>query len=67
MTKREAALEWIKVEVATYGEITEKALRKYIENRVSYEAFKDAARRGMAIFEANEAKLAGDAQDPNFK
>lgn len=59
MTKRESALEWIRVEVAKHGEITSLALRKYIENRVSYDAFKDAARRGMAIFEANKRKDIG--------
>lgn len=51
MTKRQIALTKIRVEVAREGRMTREAMRAYIENRVSRQAFDEACRQGMAIFE----------------
>ena len=45
---RKQALEWIRVECAQEGRITQLALRYYVENRVSYAAFLEAARKGLS-------------------
>lgn len=47
MTKRELHLEYIRIEVAREGRVTSEAIRHYVENRISREAFKTAIERGM--------------------
>lgn len=39
---RKLALEVIKAEYATYGKMTQKATRVYIENRISHKALMQA-------------------------
>ena len=48
--KRETALEIIRVEVAKYGEITSKAIRTYVENRISRNSYNLAIDKGMKQF-----------------
>ena len=48
MTKRELVLEAIRVECATEGRITQRALNLYVSNRISYHTFQQAAEKGMA-------------------
>jgi hypothetical protein len=50
MNDRQRALERIRIEVATEGKVTHFAIRTYVENRISYAAFMEAARRGLAQF-----------------
>ena len=50
---RKEVLEHIKVEYATHGACTDKAMRLYAENRVSYAAFVRAAEDGLKIYAAN--------------
>ncbi len=45
MTKRELHLEHIRIEVAKEGKVTQEALRHYIENRISHQAFQQAVDR----------------------
>lgn len=53
--KLQQLLNLIRVEVAQEGKITAAALRIHIENRcISRTAMMEAARKGMAIYEANE-------------
>jgi len=47
MTKRELVLEHIRIEVATEGKVTARALALYVGNRIGYEAFHAAIDRGM--------------------
>ena len=47
MTKRELHLEHIRIEVAREGRITQEAIRHYVENRISRQAFQEAIDRGM--------------------
>ena len=54
MTKREIHLEYIRIEVATEGRVTQEAIRHYIENRISRQSFQKAIDRGMEQF--NERK-----------
>lgn len=58
-TKRGAILEHIRVEFAMHGKSTAFALRLYIENRISRAAFNDAARRGMAAYNARQKRGEG--------
>jgi hypothetical protein len=50
--KRKDALNLIKVEFAKHGEATKLSTRTYIENRVSFDAYRLAATAGVRIFEA---------------
>jgi len=50
MNRREMALEHIRIEVAKNGEVTPYAVRMYVENSVSYSAFKEAVNKGMEQF-----------------
>jgi hypothetical protein len=45
---RARALALIRAEVAEAGRVTQLATRYYVENRVSYAAFQDACRLGLA-------------------
>ena len=47
---RKLALEMIKVEYAKHGEATQKSMRIYTENRISFESYQDAAKRGMKMY-----------------
>lgn len=51
MTKRQMALSLIRAEVAREGRMTQQAMRAYVENRISRQAFDEACRAGMRIFE----------------
>lgn len=51
MTNRKQALRIIRYEYATHGEETRESMRAYVENRVSYEACREAAREGLRIYE----------------
>ena len=44
------AKEIIKYEVATNGVVTDKAMRLYCENRISYETFKQLVKDGKDKF-----------------
>jgi hypothetical protein len=48
--KRKDALTIIRAEVAEEGRMTQRAMRAYVENRVSRKSFDDACRQGMAIW-----------------
>lgn len=48
MTKKQLALEHIRVECYEKGEITSLAIRIYCENRISRAAFDKACRKGLA-------------------
>jgi len=55
MNNREIHLEHIRVEVAREGRVTAEAIRHYIENRISREAFQMAIDRGMEQYRARHA------------
>ena len=48
---RKIALATVRAEAATYGTQTAKALRTYVENRISYAAFMEAHRAGLRIYQ----------------
>jgi len=50
MTKRELALEVIRIEWAKYGKDTRESMRAYVENRISYAARNEAASKGLKIY-----------------
>ncbi len=50
---RKTALELIRIECAKTGEITQFALRYYTENRISYQAFIQAAKLGIKQYQNN--------------
>jgi hypothetical protein len=50
MTKRQLILENIRVEVATVGRVTSRAIDFYCTHRISREAFQVAIDRGMQQF-----------------
>lgn len=56
MSKREIALETIRIDVAQNGEVTTIGMRAYVENRVSFKAFKEAIAIGRRQFEALKRK-----------
>lgn len=47
-SKRQRAIDAIKSEVAHEGQETRTAVRLYIENRISFEVYKNAVREGLA-------------------
>lgn len=47
MTKKESALERIRIEYATYGKATQESVRAYIENHISYKLYIEAIKKGM--------------------
>lgn len=53
MTKRQQALERIRIECAKEGRVTQFALRHYVENRISMVAFREACNRGLAQHKGN--------------
>lgn len=59
MTKREKALEGIRIEVALNGEETITSMRLYVENRVGYPAYREAVRKGMAQYKVLQSKKTG--------
>jgi len=54
MSKRETALEIIRIEYAKYGKETRESMRAYVENRISGEARNEAVKRGLRIFERRQ-------------
>lgn len=60
MTKREIILEHIRV--AAYDGDTARALRLYVENRVSFTAYQAAVERGRAARLAADAGKRGDGR-----
>ena len=65
MTKRETALELIRIEVAKEGKATHYAIRHYVENRISRDAFNEAVRQGLKQYEAREeARINGPVERP---
>lgn len=49
-TKRELALEAIRLDYAKHGKDSGVATRLYVENRISYAAFRKAASEGQNIY-----------------
>lgn len=49
MSKRETALEIIRMEYAKYSKETRESMRAYVENRISSEARNEAVKRGLRI------------------
>jgi hypothetical protein len=60
--KRADALTVIFAELAEHGKATQRALRAYIENRVSRAAFNEACQRGLRFYEKAQAERAALAQ-----
>ncbi len=54
MTKRETALEVIRIEYAKYGKETQRSMRAYTENRISWDARTEAVKKGLRQY--NERK-----------
>jgi hypothetical protein len=54
MTKRQLILENIRVEVATAGRVTSRAIDFYCTHRISREAFQVAIDRGMQQFKTKK-------------
>lgn len=52
MSKRQTALEIIRIEYATHGKETQKSMRAYVENRIGWDARTTAMKRGVKIYEA---------------
>jgi len=50
MSKRKTALEIIRTEFAMHGVATERSTRAYIENRISSDAYDEAARSGLRTY-----------------
>lgn len=48
--KRKDALTIVRAEIAENGRATQRAIRAYVENRVSRKSFDEACRQGMAIW-----------------
>ncbi len=46
-SKRYYALETIRIEFAKHGEATLASTRAYIENRISHDAYLEAAQKGL--------------------
>ena len=46
-SKRYYALETIRIEFAKHGEATQASTRAYIENRISHQAYLEAAQKGL--------------------
>lgn len=46
-SKRYYALETIRIEFAKHGEATRESTRAYIENRISHQAYLEAAQKGL--------------------
>jgi hypothetical protein len=62
---RKQALDTIRAEYAKHGKETIAATRVYVENPISYDAFKDARMAGMRIYrQAQEAtRIFNEAQN----
>jgi hypothetical protein len=56
--RREDALTVIYAELAEHGHATQRALRAYIENRVSRSAFNAACQRGLRFYQLAQAERA---------
>lgn len=50
LSKRNAAIETIRIEFAKYGKSTMISTRAYIENRIGSDTYYEAARAGMRQF-----------------
>lgn len=51
---RESVKNQIMVEVAENGSVTKKAMRLYIENRISYQTFMKQVGKGIKIYESKQ-------------
>lgn len=49
MTKRQTIIELIRIEVAQEGRVTARAIRLYVENRISRQSFDEAIKAGMRV------------------
>ena len=56
MNKRETALEVIRIEYAKNGCSTIIAMRAYVENRISIEAYQKAIRKGIEQYNEGHKK-----------
>ena len=56
MSKRKIALEIIRIEYATHGCSTVKAVRTYVENPISMVAYQAVAAAGIKQYEANKTE-----------
>lgn len=52
--KRKDALNLIRAEYAKHGKATPASMRMYVESRISYAAYNEAAKAGMKIFAAGK-------------
>lgn len=55
MTKRDVALQMIRIDVAQHGRVTAEGLRAFLENRVSREAFNSACVQGLLQYQRRQA------------
>jgi len=60
MSKRQTALEVIRIEWAKYGKDTRESVRAYVENRVSFKARTEAAEKGLRQFNATYPATDGE-------
>ena len=51
---RKTALDIIRFEYAKHGEMTQAAMRAYAESRISYDAFAEAKKKGMRIYQEEQ-------------
>ena len=54
--KRKQALAVIVADVAQHGEATKTAIRVYVENRISRQAFNEAIRIGLAVYRKGDSR-----------
>jgi len=54
LSKRYLALETVRIEFAEYGECTDIAVRTLIEQRISREAWNEAAAKGLRYYKAQK-------------
>ena len=50
MSKRQTALEVIRIEYAKHGKETQKSMRAYTENRIGWAARAEAVKKGLRVF-----------------
>jgi len=59
-SKRQNAIDHIRTEIAQEGQVTARATRLYVENRISYAVFQKTIREGMAWRAKQAAKPEAD-------
>lgn len=50
---RRVIIDSIRIEVATHGKVTSKAMRLYCENRISKKVFYEQIKKGLEQYEKN--------------